>query len=277
MALPLALTFSSCVSTKGGSLERALNQQEAHVSAGDHQKAIDGYKKTLREYPDEETVIKSCIQSLEGIKASADKAHRAKKFTSAIQTYTLLSKNYHHFASFEKSLSFDAKDIALMLKNSQIEQSTTLAADAVKSGDYLRAVEAYSGLLQSYPGDQLLKRRFIATVTTIYRTGETAFKSGQLVVAGNAYSALLRTYALLVKSDVSLPFSNKSLENGLDESRNLLLRKGLEKYRNEDLKAAISIWKDILKFDPDNVEIKKAIENAESQLKKIKEKSRNQH
>jgi len=276
VSLSLALMFSSCVSTKGGSVQQTLDQQEQHASSGDHQKAIEGYNEALLNHPDESSVIQSYTRTLERIKTSADQAYKEKKYASAIQTYTVLSKNYNHFKLFEKSLSFDSKYISLMLRKSRIARSKTLAQSAFKSSEYMEAIEAYSVSLQYYPNDQSLINSFVAIVTEIHQIGENALKSGHYVTAGNVYLALLRKYSLLEISDGTLPFSKKSVEGGLKQCQNILKRKGLEQYRKGNLEAAISIWKDILKFDPENVEIKKAIENAESQLKKIKKESDNQ-
>jgi tetratricopeptide (TPR) repeat protein len=272
--LALVLVFSSCVSTKGGSLQQDLDQQEQYIASGEPQKAIDGYNTTLKKYPDEAVVVQSYIQTLERMKTSADKAYKAQRYTSAIQTYTVLSKNFHHFKSFEKSLSFDAKYINRRLRESRIGRSKILARNGLKSGDYMKAIEAFSASLQYYPKDKDLKNSFGATVTEIHSIGEKALKSSHHITAGKAYSALLRKYSLIEKSAANLPFSKKTAESGLKQCQNILMRKGLEQYRKGNLDAAIAIWKDILKFDPDDVEVKKAIQNAESQLKKIKKESK---
>jgi cytochrome c-type biogenesis protein CcmH/NrfG len=41
-------------------------------------------------------------------------------------------------------------------------------------------------------------------------------------------------------------------------------------YRKGNLKGAISVWESLLAFDPDNEQIKKAIETARAQLQQIK-------
>lgn len=271
--LSLALMFSSCASTKGGPLQQTLDQQEQYLSSGEYQMAIDGYNSAIQNYPAEQSVLENYARTLERIKKSADQAYKEKKYDSATQAYAVLSRNFHHFKSFEKALSFDSNTINFKLRMSRIEQSKAVARHALKSRQYLNAIEAYAVSLQNYPDDQALKKSFIDTVEEIHQTGERALKSGNLIVAGNSYSALLRKYGLFEKSAVTLPFNKKSVEDGLKQCRNLLTRKGLEQYRKGDLQAAISIWEDILKFDPDNVEIKKAIENAEYQLKKIKKES----
>jgi hypothetical protein len=48
-----------------------------------------------------------------------------------------------------------------------------------------------------------------------------------------------------------------------------LFESGLERYRSGDLNDAISIWKNILVFDPDHRETKKALDMAMLQLKNL--------
>jgi hypothetical protein len=52
-----------------------------------------------------------------------------------------------------------------------------------------------------------------------------------------------------------------------------MTRQGLEHYRKGELSAAISAWRRLLLFDPENAQIKKSIESASAQLKKIKSSS----
>jgi cytochrome c-type biogenesis protein CcmH/NrfG len=52
----------------------------------------------------------------------------------------------------------------------------------------------------------------------------------------------------------------------------MLTRKGLEEYRKGNLARAIAHWEGLLEFDPDNAEIRKAVETAVEQQKKLKKK-----
>jgi cytochrome c-type biogenesis protein CcmH/NrfG len=51
-----------------------------------------------------------------------------------------------------------------------------------------------------------------------------------------------------------------------------LTREGLEQYRKGNLKEAIAAWQGLLQFDPDNAEIRKAVDTATEQLKKLQKK-----
>ena len=60
------------------------------------------------------------------------------------------------------------------------------------------------------------------------------------------------------------------MEDGLKKCRVQLTRDGLDLYRQGKLKEAIAIWQGLLEFDPDNIEIRKAVDTATEQLKTIK-------
>jgi tetratricopeptide (TPR) repeat protein len=106
----------------------------------------------------------------------------------------------------------------------------------------------------------------------VHEKGKKALEEEDFALAGKMYVLLLKDYPFLTKLDPSLPFSKKSLEDGIKNCRTQLTRKGLIEYREGNLKEAISIWENLLQFDPENAEIRKAIDNAKEQLKKIKKK-----
>jgi cytochrome c-type biogenesis protein CcmH/NrfG len=59
------------------------------------------------------------------------------------------------------------------------------------------------------------------------------------------------------------------LAEGIAACREGLTKTGLEEYRKGNLAKAISVWEDLLSFDPDNTEIKKAVDTARTQLNKV--------
>jgi hypothetical protein len=83
---------------------------------------------------------------------------------------------------------------------------------------------------------------------------------------------LLKNYQYFKRSQKPLSFPEESLKDGIKNSSSQLTKKGLEQYRKGNIAEAISTWEGILLFDPENLEIKKAIETAKIQLKKLKQK-----
>jgi hypothetical protein len=51
--------------------------------------------------------------------------------------------------------------------------------------------------------------------------------------------------------------------------KKFLFENGLQQYRSGNLNQAISLWKSILVFDPENQEIKKAVDMASLQSKNL--------
>jgi len=262
--------FSSCASQKKGVIQQSLEAPRQQFSQGYLQKAIDGYTAALQKYPDETFVIKDFIQMLEEVKTSADIAYEAKNYVSAEQRYSILLNNFSRFKTFENSLSFTPKHLSRRIKECLMARSKIQARNAVKSSDYKKALEIYKLAIQAFPEDPPLKENLIGTVKEIHGEGEKALKREDYVQTGVTFALLLKEHQWLKNIDASLPFSKNTLEEGIKHCRTLLTRKGLEHYREGKLKEAISVWKGILEFDPENEEIKKAIENAEEQLKKIK-------
>jgi len=67
----------------------------------------------------------------------------------------------------------------------------------------------------------------------------------------------------------SLSFERKGLSEKIKSCRKILFENGLEQYRSGSLDQAISIWKTILTFDPENQEIKRAVDIATLQLENL--------
>jgi len=144
------------------------------------------------------------------------------------------------------------------------------AKEAISAGNYSEAIEVYKEAIRAYPERDSFPEALIKTGLDMHERGKKALEGEDFVLAGKMYFLLLKEYPFLTKLDPSLPFSKKSLENGIKDCRTQLIRKGLIEYREGNLKEAISIWENLLQFDPTNAEIRKAIDNAKEQLKKIK-------
>jgi tetratricopeptide (TPR) repeat protein len=247
-----------------------IYQSQQYLQAGDFQKAIDTCQTTYEAYPDAQTVLNNYIKTLQEIKASADRFFETKDFVSAIRIYSLLSRNFPRFQRLEKSLPFTKGFLAAQLRNSINKISERQARQAFEAGDFEKAIEVYNIRYLENPDDADWRAGFISILKKIKSAGDEAFSKENFVLAGRAYSSLLKYFKSFEKFRDSLSFSQKSLNEGLKVCRTELNKKALEQYRKENLAEAISIWQGLLTFDPDNIETKKAIETATIQLKKIK-------
>ncbi len=270
LALFLSWISFSCVAHKNNHLQQIFDKQQLYLSSGQLQLAIDGYNQALVEYPNEGLILDNYIRTVENIKEAAEKAYSAGHYTHALGVFTILLDNYHYFRTFRNILSFDQDFLRLKQKNCRIAIIEIQVDNALKTKNYSKAIGLYQMLFIDYLDDQSITQNFKRTVSSIYQIGETAFKNNDLVMSGCIHYALLKNYDLIKNSDLSFPFSNSLLQDRINCCRDSLTRGGLECYRKGDLKEAISIWKGILTFDPENVEIKKAVEKSEEQLRKIR-------
>lgn len=265
------LMFSCCVSQKKEvSVQPNLEVPRQHYAQGHLQKAIEGYTAALKRFPDESMVLENFSQVLEEIKQSADRAFQAEDYATAEQRYSLLLRNFPRFQTLEKRLSFDPEYLGYRIKDCLIARSKRLIQNTFEAGDFMNGLEAYRLAIQAFPEENSLKQNLIEAVQELHKGGEKALEEKACAAAGKMYSLLLNQCQWLNNLEMSFSFSSKSLEEGIKQCRIHLTRKGLELYRKKKLKEAISVWKSILEFDPENAEIKKAIGNAEEQLKKIK-------
>jgi tetratricopeptide (TPR) repeat protein len=270
LVLILMSFSSSCVINKKNAVQRAFAESQQHMGAGNYQEAINSYDVAYTRYPNETHVRENYIRTVEKMKRSADTAYDTKKYDLSEEIYSVLSKSFSNFKTFEKSLSFNKAYLDRKIKNCRIAQIEIQAQNALAVGNYSGALDIYKTTERSYPEDALLQEKLLGTVSEIYQVAEGAQTDQNYIMAGKVYSFLSKNFQILKKSMLSLPFTEDSLQERVRNCRSALTGKGLELYRKGKLKEAINVWEGILQFDPDNIEIKKAIENAKAQLKKIK-------
>lgn len=265
------LVFSSCTSHESiVSTQPNLEGPRQDYARGDLQKAIEGYSAALKNYPDETAVLEDYSKVLEDIRQSADNAFHSEDYTLAEQRYSLLLRNSPRFQTIENNLSFDTEYLGHRIKDCLIAQGRGSVQNTFDADDYVNALEAFRPAIQAFPEDSSLKNNLAEALKDLHRRSEKALEKEEYAVAGKMYALLLNENHQLKDLDMSIPFSSESLEDGIKQCRIQLTRKGLELYREEKLKEAVSVWKSLLEFDPGNTEIIKAVGTAEEQLKKIK-------
>lgn len=273
--LPLLLSgvfLASCVTQKKPAFEPLLSQSRGYFEAGELQKAIDSYCAALKKYPQEKTILKEYIKTLEEMKQLADKAFEKKDFVSAERVYSILLKNNPQFKPVEKSLSFTPQLLSQRTKDRRIGLRKRQSQQSLLAGDFQKAVDFNKASFQEYNNDPNLAADFRKTLEDIKRLADEASAKEDFASAGKAYSVLGKNYSFYEKVAQPPAFSSGSLEEGLKKCRTRLTQKGLEQYRKGNLAEAISLWQGILLFDPDNIEIKKAVDTATQQLKKLRKK-----
>ncbi|HZX10073.1 MAG TPA: hypothetical protein VFG01_03930 [Acidobacteriota bacterium] len=278
VCLSLLLPLSFCSSNKKEVVyispqKEDVKQRESiplNLPPGDFQEAIEAYSTAHQKNPDNKIILEDYIQTLEEVKLSADKAFDEGNYLLANNRYYIFSKNFSRFESFQKSLSFDLETIRMRMRECLVKRTEIQVTEALQHSDYSIAIEAYRNALRAYPNDAYLTSQLTQTVTVINKESEKALGRKDYAVAGKVSFLLLKNFAWLQDSISSLSFSKSSLENNIQNCTSQLTKKGIKLYREGELKKAIAVWKDILEFDPENVQIKKAIANAQEQLARIK-------
>ena len=139
----------------------------------------------------------------------------------------------------------------------------------IRKRDFDGALGVYGAALQKHPGDRGLLNYYLKSAEDIREAADDAFDKGEFAVSGRAYAVLLRNYPHFQKIAGDLSFDTQYLQARLKECSDHLSERALTQYRQGNLTAAISLWKNILDFEPGNAGVKKAIDTASTQLKNL--------
>ncbi len=262
--------LATCAVKKAPAFEPSLSVARQFLAAGNFQRAIDSFQSAYLRYPQEAPVRNEYIRALEQMKGDADRAFQGGGFLAAEKTYSILLKNYPRFKELEQHLSFRPPFLDRRIQECRTVLAEKRARQSLQAGDFQKTLEAYK-----IPGaegikDPDLRAGYQHALEEVKRLADAAMAGNDFKTAGKGYAALLKEYAFAQKIGQPPSFSLKSLEEGLANCRTQITRKGLEEYRKGNLSAAIALWQGLLEFDPGNPEIKKAVETAAEQLKKLK-------
>jgi tetratricopeptide (TPR) repeat protein len=268
----LALFFAGCAPQKKPSplpVARTAEAREYFV-AGELEKAIEAYEAARQKYPDEEPILEEYVLALEKIKTQADRGYDAGEFAAAERGYGLLLSNFSRFSGFEPSLSFTRPALQQRVLDCRKNLSQRKASQSLRVGDFQGAIDIYLVYLAEAPSAPVLRAGLLRTIAEVKRLADEALARKEFVKAGKGYSVLRKNYPWAQKAAPPLPFSLEIVERGFGSCRTELTRRGLDLYRKGKLKEAIACWLGLLEFDPENAEIKRAVETATRQLKELK-------
>ena len=143
----------------------------------------------------------------------------------------------------------------------------------VAQGNYNSALDIYDDACRKYSDDQALFTNYDKTREHIYLAADEAFKRRDFASSGRAYYVLLKNYSYCPALFKKPSFDKGFLHDRLEHCNSYLSKRALALYREGNLSEAITIWKSILEFDPNNAVIMKAIDTATIQLKNIQQKA----
>jgi len=154
-------------------------------------------------------------------------------------------------------------------KNVEVELVLRESEQDIRKGDFDNALGAYGAMLRKYPDDRGLLKNYLETAEDIRDAADEAFDKEEFTSSGRTYALLLKNYPHFKKIVRDLSFDRKYLKDRLKECSDRLSESALTNYRQGNLTAAITLWKNILEFEPGNASVKKAIDTASTQLKNL--------
>jgi tetratricopeptide (TPR) repeat protein len=183
--------------------------------------------------------------------------------------YEILAKNWFHFTDLSQSLSFNKNFLGIKIITCRRLLSEKLAWSYLEAGDFQKTIDVYKEIYQKYPQDSTVRSSYIKTLESIKSSGDRAFERTDFALAGCVYQILLKNFSSVNHLSSSFSFNREVLTTKIKSFKKILFENGLEQYRSGNLNQAISTWKSILAFDPENQEIKKAVDIAILQSKNL--------
>jgi tetratricopeptide (TPR) repeat protein len=151
------------------------------------------------------------------------------------------------------------------------QPTRTTSEQYINQGDFIKALDLSAAACRNNPTDQSLLANYHQIIEEVLLAADEALRREDFASSGRAYFALLNDYPRYQKLDRKVSIDRGFLHARLKDCRSNLSQRALAEYRKGNLTEAISLWKSILAFDPQNAAIKKTIDRAAIQMKNLKE------
>jgi tetratricopeptide (TPR) repeat protein len=266
------LLWPACSTANKNLTKQASVESQKPLAAGDFEKALSGFREATKKNPRGKELAANYVRTVEEIKQAADRALGQRDYARAETIYRVLLNNYADFGTFTTNLTFKKAYLETALKNCSAALVDGQARQALKAGDYGKALEIHQASLKENPGDAELAAKYRTTVNDIKAAGDMALGGKDFAQAGRVNVVLLKNFASFEGLRPPVAFNREALKDAVAACRESLTKTGLEEYRKGNLANAIAVWEGLLRFDPDNAEIKKAVNTAKTQLDGIKKK-----
>ncbi len=156
------------------------------------------------------------------------------------------------------------------METKEVDTVVKEAQAYIELGEYQKALEAYSQAYKKYPHNSELQKSYTRAEEQIKSIADTALDKTDFPGAGRIFNILLTSGITDKDFAESLSFDCDYVSKQIKTCSEALMEIGLIKYREGGLDDAVSIWKKALTFDPENRDVKKAIDKATVQLQKLK-------
>jgi tetratricopeptide (TPR) repeat protein len=151
-------------------------------------------------------------------------------------------------------------------------QETVSNKKFMKTGDYQKTIDAYKAEYAKHPQDQALLREYVKSLEEMNDAAYGSFEREDYTSAGKTYNVLLKNYPAFKAFTHMLSFDRTKLNAKLTDCKAALSKKGFQEYRQGNLSEAIALWQGYLTIDPNNADIKKAVNTAKLQQKNLQQK-----
>jgi len=263
------LFFSACASANRTLLKQASGESRQFLAAGDFAKAIDVLKEAHKKNPRNKKLEANYIRTVEEIKRTADRALGRRDYAVAGNIYRVLSDDYADFRPFAARLTFKKSYLDATIRYCRMAILDGQAQQELKAGNYAKALDLYPVILKEYPGDAELAASCMRTLREIKTAGDKALADKDFGQSGKVNVLLLKNFQSFEGLEPAPAFTRTDLEKAIAACRESLTKMGLSEYRKGNLAKAIAVWEELLAFDPENAEIKKAVETAKTQLNRL--------
>jgi tetratricopeptide (TPR) repeat protein len=150
-------------------------------------------------------------------------------------------------------------------------QELSQARQYVTEGEYQKAIDFYNAEYKRHPQDRKLVKEYVKSLQEIKTAANRALGREDFATAGKTYYVLLKNYPYFKDFAYLLSFDRARLNSRLTDCKTALYNKGFEEYRKGNLSESIALWQDYLAINPDNTDIKKALNTAKTQQKNLRQ------
>ena len=151
-------------------------------------------------------------------------------------------------------------------------QATPSPREHVEAGEYQKALDTYGASYRNRPRGQALTTEYVESVEGMKLAADKACEKKEYASAGRIYDLLLKYYGQFKDFARVLTFDRAYLNHKLSLCKKSLSVGGFQEYRKGNLSEAIRQWQDLLSIDPNNEDIKKAMNTATEQQKNLQRK-----
>jgi tetratricopeptide (TPR) repeat protein len=267
----------ACASANKAAIRQASTESASSFAAGDFAKALGPYRDLYVKDRANGRVVKAYAAAIEGVKNAGDYARDKGSYATALCAFRILIERWDGFSAIAPKLTFKRAELETGVRDCRLALCERQFRQELGAGSYAKALATYQAALKEYPGDRAVKAGYAKAFGKIGAIGAKALAEADYALAGKIDGLLLKdleSFEGLAGADAAGGLSRQELEEALRLCSSGLTNGGLAEYRKGNLESAIGLWEELLAFDPENAEIKKAVETAKAQLGKLKSSAR---